>query len=206
MIGILNYGMGNLGSIRNMLARLSRRAEIIQTVAELDACERLILPGVGAFDTGMRNLEQSGFRDALEAFARSGKPILGICLGMQLLASKSDEGHLPGLGWINAEVRRITRPAENQEFQQLKIPHMGWNIATAKIDSRLFRDLPPDPRFYFVHSYHVVCASDHDVSATIQYGSTLTAAIESKNIFGVQFHPEKSHKFGMKVLENFAQC
>jgi glutamine amidotransferase len=205
VIGILEYGMGNVGSIKNMLNRISVSSELISDPAQLDRYDRLILPGVGSFDAGMTRLEQSGLRGRLNELAKQGMPILGICLGMQLLGRRSEEGKLPGLGWIQAEVVRFLVEAHSTS-ERLKVPHMGWNIVSPTNDPPLFQCLAGEPRFYFVHSYHMVCDNPADVIATVNYGGPVTAAVQHGNILGVQFHPEKSHKFGMKLLENFAKC
>jgi glutamine amidotransferase len=204
MITIIDYGMGNLGSILNMCRHLGIPAETSGDPATVVRAEKLILPGVGAFDAGMEKLDQSGLREALDQrVVRENAPILGICLGMQLLARRSEEGVRPGLGWIAADVVRFQSPEGRQP--PLQIPHMGWSHLTPRLDSRLFAGLPADPRFYFVHSYHVVCDQPGDISATTEHGGTITAAIERGHILGTQFHPEKSHRFGMQLLRNFAR-
>lgn len=205
MIGILEYGMGNVGSIQNMLNRLSVPNELVRDPDLLDKYDRLILPGVGAFDAGIARLDQSRLRFRLDELASQGMPILGICLGMQLLGRRSEEGKVSGLGWIQADVIRFKVDAPSVAHR-LKVPHMGWNVVSPVNDPQLFQGLPDEPRFYFVHSYHVVCDDPADVIATVRYGGTVTAAVRHGNIHGVQFHPEKSHKFGMKLLENFSKC
>lgn len=203
MIGIVNYGVGNLASILNMLKRLAVPACIVNSPAEMDLATKLILPGVGSFDAGMTSLNESGLLPRLTARVQEEKvPVLGICLGMQMLSEQSEEGVGPGLGWI---------PGRTVKFQfgdnpaKLKIPHMGWNIAIPNPEAKLFKDCGVDPRYYFVHSYHVVCQDPAHVAASVNYGMLATAAVESGNVYGVQFHPEKSHKFGMKILENFSK-
>lgn len=204
MITIIDYGMGNLGSILNMCRHLGIPAEISGDPATVVHAEKLILPGVGAFDAGMEKLEKSGLREALDQrVVRENAPILGICLGMQLLARRSEEGVLPGLGWIAADVVRFRSPEGRQP--PLQIPHMGWSHLNPRLNSRLFADLPADPRFYFVHSYHVVCDLPDDIAATTDHGGMITASIEHAQILGTQFHPEKSHRFGMQLLRNFAR-
>jgi glutamine amidotransferase len=205
MIGILEYGMGNVGSIKNMLNRISVASEMVTDANLLDRYDRLILPGVGSFDAGMTKLDQSGLRTRLNELAAQGMPILGICLGMQLLGRRSEEGKLPGLGWIEADVVRFTVDAA-LATARLKVPHMGWNVVTPVNEPRLFQNLLTEPRFYFVHSYHMACDDPADVIAWVNYGGQVTAAVRHGNIHGVQFHPEKSHKFGMKLLENFSRC
>ena len=202
MIAIINYGLGNLGSILNMLKKIGAPAIISSDTEEILRADKLILPGVGAFDNGMKNLNALGLIPVVEEKVLHNKtPILGICLGMQLMTKNSEEGTLPGLGWIDAETIRFRHePAMN-----LKIPHMGWNSVAAAKDSPLFKGMYPDPRFYFVHSFHAVCYNAQDVLATSHYGYDFVSAFQRGNIMGVQFHPEKSHKYGMRLLNNFAE-
>ena len=202
MIGIIDYGMGNLGSIQNMLTRLGIESEITSDLDRIRAADKLILPGVGAFDKAMTNLQERGMISVLtELVLEEKKKFLGICLGMQLISKRSEEGHLPGLGWIDADTVRF----KFSEEHSLRIPHMGWNTVSIKKESCLFKDMYEEPRFYFVHSYHVVCHSNETVLTSTNYGFDFTSGIENENIYGLQFHPEKSHKFGMKILRNFAE-
>jgi imidazole glycerol-phosphate synthase subunit HisH len=201
MIIIADFRVGNVRSVLNMLARLQVPARISSSPEDLHSATKIILPGVGAFDTGMRRLRESGLAEVLRRrVLEEGVPLLGICLGMQLLARGSSEGETPGLGWLDADVVRFEAPPEGG----LKIPHMGWNHVEARPGSRLFVDMPPVPRFYFVHSYHFVARHMPDVAAVATHGGPFVAAIEHDNILGVQFHPEKSHRFGMQLLHNFA--
>ncbi len=196
--------MGNLGSIRNMLHHIGKQSVISGNASEIRQADKLILSGVGAFDHGMQRIRDSGLLSVLTDRATADKvPILGICLGMQLFTRSSEEGSLAGLGWLSASTVRF-RPDPAGPVP-LKIPHMGWNLVHVEKDSRLFRGMNEPPRFYFVHSYHVVCEEKGDVVGTTQYGTDFVSAVEKENLFGVQFHPEKSHKFGMKLLENFAE-
>jgi glutamine amidotransferase len=200
MISVLNYGMGNLGSVLNMLKRIGVQAEIVDDPASLSMATKILLPGVGAFDNAMKRINESGFREVLDKKALVEKvPILGICLGMQLLTRGSEEGVLPGLGWIAADTIRFP------DAPGLKVPHMGWNVVKKAKSSPLTADLPPEPRFYFVHSYRVHVDNEQDSILKCHYGIEFDAAIQHGSIFGAQFHPEKSHKFGMQFLKNFAR-
>ena len=200
MVGIINYGLGNLGSIQNMLKVIGEKAVISFDPEELDKCDRYILPGVGAFDAGMKKLNESGLTDYIKKKANEKKPILGICLGMQLLGRKSEEGILPGLGLI---------PFDNIRFKlddtDLKVPHMGWDIVDFKQDNPLLKGLTGIQRYYFVHSYHAQCDFNENVLMTCDYGYEFAASVVKDNIIGVQFHPEKSHNFGMSLLRNFVK-
>jgi imidazole glycerol-phosphate synthase subunit HisH len=202
LIGILDYGIGNVGSIRNMLKKAGAASEIVHTAAELSACQKLILPGVGAFDEGMERLDGSGMHMALDEANAQGKPILGICLGMQMLGLSSEEGHLAGLGYVPFRNVRFRFPAE----AALKVPHMGWNVVTlSKPEDSLLRGLTGQQRYYFVHSFYAVCENPADTLLSCDYGIPFTAAIAHDNVWGTQFHPEKSHRFGMALLKNFAE-
>lgn len=198
MIVIVDYGMGNVGSIRNMLKRIGKDSTISADPNVIKSASMLILPGVGAFDNGMRRLHQLSLIPLLnQKVLQEHTPVLGICLGMQLFTARSEEGSLPGLGWIDAETVRFSLPAESQK----KIPHMGWNYIEPKCHPEFWKELEQS-RYYFVHSYRVQCKNPSDVMATADYGGTFTAAICRGNIFGTQFHPEKSHRFGMTLLRN----
>lgn len=201
MITIVDYGCGNLGSIQNMIKKIGGKAQISSDALQIASADKLILPGVGAFDTGIKNLHDKGLWDVLNKRVLEDKiPILGICLGMQLMTKSSEEGVLSGLSWIEAETKRF-------DFDNLsekrKIPNMGWNYIQLKKSSILFNGMYENPKFYFVHSYYVNCNQQEDVLAQAEYGNIYDCAFEKDNIFGVQFHPEKSHKYGMKLLENF---
>ncbi len=203
MIVIVDYGMGNLGSITNMLKKIGVSTRVSSDAHEIEAAEKLILPGVGAFDTGMVRLHELGLLDVLDRTALARKtPILGICLGMQLLMKRSEEGLLPGLGWIDGEAIRFRFDPKQSN---LKIPHMGWNSVTIHREGSLVKGMDQDVRFYFVHSYHVVCNDWQDVLTTTDYGYSFVSAVQRDNIMGAQFHPEKSHKFGMNLLKNFVE-
>lgn len=201
MIGVLDYGLGNVGAIVNMLRAVGAESVITSDPVEIAGCDRLILGGVGAFDVGMENMRARGLEALLNERAARGTPILGICLGMQLMARSSEEGATPGLGWIAADVKRILVP----EDSGLKIPHMGWNTVRVARDNPLIPNDGEEHRFYFVHSFHAVCDDPSDILATAHHGSDLTASFSRGNLFGVQFHPEKSHRFGMDLMRRFAE-
>ncbi len=203
MIVVIDYGMGNIGSVLNMLKKVGANAQPSSEPGVIAAADKLILPGVGAFDNGMQNIREKGLIDVLnEKVLVHQTPILGICLGVQLFSRRSEEGTLPGLGWIEGDTIRFRFSSSENN---LKIPHMGWNKIKIQRDNALLTGFDDPPRFYFVHSYHLVCHHPEDVLATSHYGIEFTAAVWRGNIMGTQFHPEKSHKFGLKVLNNFAR-
>jgi glutamine amidotransferase len=203
MITIIDYGMGNLRSIQNKLERVKVQASISSNPHEIERAEKLILPGVGAFGKGMKNLEDSGLIDLLnKRIKEQHVPILGICLGMQLFCAKSEEGNVNGLGWINAEIKRFN--FENLP-DKLRIPHMGWNSIKIKSNHALLDGVPDGSRFYFVHSYHIDKEASQFTTATAHYGYDFPAIIHYDNIWGTQFHPEKSHQAGLQILKNFAE-
>ena len=204
MIVIIDYGMGNLGSILNMLKRVGvKDAKVSSDPKEIEQAEKLILPGVGAFDTGMQRLRETGLIGLLnEKVLKAKTPTLGVCLGMQLLTKISEEGELPGLGWLDAETIRFRF---DQKKTGLKIPHMGWNTVQIQREGTLFKDMYVEPRFYFVHSFHVVSHNPQDVLATTEYGYDFASVLQQGHIMAAQFHPEKSHKFGMKLYKNFVE-
>ena len=204
MMVIVDYGMGNLRSILNKLQRVDAEAIISSEVEDIEKAEKLILPGVGSFAAGMDNLEKYNLIPILTKKVIEEKvPILGICLGMQLLTRRSEEGNADGLGWIDAETKQFVFERNNTK---LKIPHMGWNSIDIRSDSILLKDIPVNSTFYFVHSYHVCCNGTNSVVATTNYGYDFTSVIEKENVFGTQFHPEKSHKNGVRLLKNFVEC
>jgi len=203
MISIVDFGIGNLGSVSNMLNYIGAPNKIISSSDEILAATKLILPGVGNWDHGSTKIQQSGLKSALdEAVLISRVPILGICLGMQLLTERSEEGILPGLGWIPGSVVKF-RSAVTKKG--LRIPHMGWNMVRVVKQSALTDQLAEDARFYFVHSYHMECNDSDDVLMVASHGYEFTCAVQRDNIWGVQFHPEKSHKFGVEFMKLFSE-
>lgn len=196
---IVGFGIGNLGAIPNMLQRLGVDTRISRDPATIRAADRLILPGVGAFDAAIQALRKYDLVPVLNDRVQAGLPVLGLCLGMEIMASDSEEGTLPGLGWIPGRVVRFTLPPGDVR----RIPHMGWNYITPVTDLPLLHELGERPRFYFAHSYHFVAASPGDVAATTTYGIPFASVIHHDNVTGIQFHPEKSHRFGLKLFENF---
>lgn len=202
MIAILNYGLGNLVSIKNMFKRIGADATITDDVAVVKSASKILLPGVGHFKQGMKNLSEGGWVDLLnDEVLNKKKPILGICLGAQLMTEHSEEGDVNGLGWVDATTEKF----DSTKLSNLPVPHMGWSDINVVNDSKLLEDLPQDPRFYFVHAYHFRFRNDAEVTATARYGYDFACAFRKGNVFGAQFHPEKSHKFGMKVFENFSK-
>lgn len=200
VIVIVDYGMGNLASIQNMIKKVGGEAVVSSNPEELLNASALIFPGVGAFDNAITKLEESGLKDSILNFVESGRPFLGICLGMQLLLDGSEEGELKGLGLIKGKAKKFSF-----DDPGLKVPHMGWNKVTPKngAEKTLYKGLEEENRFYFVHSFHVECEEPADVFATADYGIEFVCSVNRGNVYGAQFHPEKSHKFGMKFFENF---
>lgn len=200
MIAILDYGLGNLGSIANMLKVIGEKSVITSSKEDVARANGIILPGVGAFDAGMKRLNESGLADVIKHNAKEGKKILGICLGMQLLGRKSEEGNMDGLGLIPFECVRF-----HFDDKTLKIPHMGWDVVDIKQTHPLVKRLDGSQRYYFVHSYHAVCDKEENVLMTCDYGYSFAASVVNDNVIGVQFHPEKSHDFGLALLGNFVK-
>lgn len=197
-ISLLSYGLGNLGSVINMLKRVGVQPRIISSPDEILNSDRVLLPGIGAFDAGMRRLDEQGLTPALQEFAASGRPIFGICLGMQLLLNGSEEGSRPGLGLIQGSSFRF------QPDTGLRVPHMGWNLVAPTRTDPLVADLPDESRFYFVHSYWVRPTDEDHVLGVTSYGVEFASVIRRGNVMGAQFHPEKSHAFGQQILRNFS--
>lgn len=203
MIAIVNYGSGNVQALATIFGKLGVPCRLASTPADLRECDRALLPGVGSFDRVAAALASSGMHDALQHMVREqGKPILGICVGMQLLARRSEEGALPGLGWIAADVCKFTTPAAEKP---LRLPHMGWNDVRPTRTHALFTGVELELGFYFLHSFHLICDNSADVLAEAEYGAPFAAAVASGNVLGVQFHPEKSHAAGVRLLKNFSE-
>ena len=202
MIAIVDYGMGNLGSILNMLKSIGANALITADVDKIYKADKIILPGVGAFDTAMNKINNSELLPLLNEKALVSKiPILGICLGMQLLTNSSEEGILPGLGWIDGQTICFKGVVD----MQFKVPHMGWNLVHSQKKHNLIQDFKDEVRFYFVHSYYVKVNHLENSLLKTEYGINFDSAIIKDNIFGVQFHPEKSHKYGKQLFKNFVK-
>lgn len=202
MITIIDYGLGNIRAFVNVYERLNIKTKIARTSEDIKGSSKIILPGVGAFDYAMSQLNASGMRDELEKQVLENKiPVIGICVGMQMLAKSSDEGVLPGLGWIDGNVKLFdvsTIPYKTQ------LPHMGWNTIEPVNNNALLNGFNNQSRFYFLHSYYFVCNNSADIISNTEYGTMYTSAVNSENIYGIQFHPEKSHSNGVQLLHNFA--
>ena len=199
-IGIIDYGMGNLRSVLNALAEIGQEAELVGAPEAVAACDRIIVPGVGAFQEAMENLRRTGMVAALNTHVAAGKPLLGICLGMQLICRRSyEDGEHEGLGWIDAEVRHFP-PGEG-----IKVPHMGWNAIEYDAPHPLLAEVETGADVYFVHSYYVDCTDAGDTIGRTEHGIRFTSMVAHDNVCGMQFHPEKSQSVGMRLLANFAK-
>lgn len=198
MISVIDYGIGNIGSILNMLRKIGAPCQAVSSPDVIAQAEKLVLPGVGSFDAGMQALTYTGTGPAITQAVGRGVPLLGVCLGMQLMMEGSAEGKLPGLGLVPGRCEKFAL-----QDHKLRVPHMGWNIATPVANAALFDPNEPELRYYFVHTYHVVCDDPADVAATTRYGVPFTSALQHRNIYGAQFHPEKSHRFGMDMFRRF---
>ena len=202
MITIIDYGVGNLASIKNMLKKAGFESVVSSDEESLEKADKIILPGIGAFDHCMQKFNQSGLRPIVtRKVIEEKKILLGICVGLQMLMESSEEGIEPGLAWIGGKTVKFKK----DKLGDLKVPHMGWTDVTVSKPSALIRDIGEKPRFYFVHSYYVQPIHPEDELLRSSYGYDFTAAVNRENIFGVQFHPEKSHRYGMKILENFGR-
>ncbi|MBG7006951.1 imidazole glycerol phosphate synthase subunit HisH [Pseudomonas aeruginosa] len=203
MITIIDYGIGNIQAFVNVYKRLHIPAQVARVNSDLKNVKKLVLPGVGSFDHAMLRFTESGMREAVEFLVKDkGIPVLGICVGMQMLADRSDEGKLPGLGWIPGHVRSFRSVTG---LQNIAMPHMGWNDVVSVGNNPLFNGLEQGARFYFLHSFYFESLYLEHVAAGTFYGHDFNSAVSRDNIFGVQFHPEKSHHFGVKLLKNFAE-
>jgi imidazole glycerol-phosphate synthase subunit HisH len=201
MITIVDYGMGNLGSVFNMFKKIGVASIITSDLEEINSADKLLLPGVGSFDKAMQKITTSGIKEILDQkILIEQTPILGICLGMQLLTNSSEEGTEKGLGYINASAKKFVF-----NDNKMKVPHMGWNLVNESTKSKLTENFIEESRFYFVHSYYVEVVNQENSILKTNYGLEFDSAIQHKNVYGAQFHPEKSHKFGMKLFENFAK-
>jgi len=202
MITIVNYGMGNLGSVLNMFKKVGAQAQVSSDLEVIRKASKILLPGVGAFDTAIQRIHAVGMKEVLDHKALEEKiPVLGICLGMQLLTEGSEEGKLPGLGWIKGSTFNF----KNRIDSNLKVPHMGWNTVRISKQTALTKGYEGEIKFYFVHSYYVLVKNENNSMMKTGYGVEFDSAVVNDNIFGAQFHPEKSHKFGMKLFENFSK-
>jgi glutamine amidotransferase len=201
MINIIDYGAGNIGSIQNMIRRLGGESRIVHDAQSILSSDKLILPGVGNFDHGMQMLIDKNLIEPIKTFMNlKQRPLLGICLGAQLLTKKSEEGQLDGLGFFDAEVLHFSKLANTEN---IRIPHMGWNFIRYEDDKQLLCNLPEQPRFYFVHSYYLQSNVSSEVLCTANYNVSFAAGLQKDNVWAVQFHPEKSHKYGMQLFQNF---
>lgn len=201
MLTIVNYGVGNLSSMQNMLTKIGVPSLVSNNEYEISKAEKLILPGVGAFDTCAERLNESGLMTVLQERVIDNKiPVLGVCVGMQLMLDSSEEGIMPGLGWVKGKAVRFNK---DMLSEKLKIPHMGWSEIGVSKKTNLLDGFQEDPRYYFVHSFHALLENNDDELFSAIHGYQFTAGIQHGNVTGVQFHPEKSHKFGMKLLFNF---
>ncbi|MFH6937377.1 imidazole glycerol phosphate synthase subunit HisH [Flavobacterium sp. FlaQc-30] len=203
MITIVDYGVGNINAFVNVYKRVNVPTKIAKVAADLENVQKIILPGVGHFDHAMSELIKSGMREKLDELVMGKKiPVIGICVGMQMMGNSSDEGKLAGLGWIDASIRKFD---ETKIKQVTRLPHMGWNDVSPIISNPLFDGLEKDALFYFLHSYYFECNNKNDVLATSDYGGEFACAAHHENVYGIQFHPEKSHHYGETLLHNFAK-
>lgn len=203
MITIVNYGMGNLGSVKNMFKKIGAECEVTGDPDKIEMADKILLPGVGSFDSAIKRIDERGLREVLDKKAKLDKvPILGICLGMQLMVDGSEEGKRSGLSWISGYAHKF----HFDQDERLKVPHMGWNLVDISNPCKLTSEFYEESRFYFVHSFYVKVTREKDSMLKTEYGDTVfDSGIHHENLFGTQFHPEKSHKFGMKLFDNFAR-
>ncbi len=202
MIGIIDYGVGNIKAFANIYKNLNIPFKIVKDISEFENITKLILPGVGSFDHAMISLQNSGMKEKLDELVLEKKiPVIGICVGMQMLAKSSEEGTLNGLGWIDGIVKKF----DKSKIKNAPLPHMGWNNLKIEKKNKIFDNLEENPRYYFLHSYYFECENKEDVIATATYGEKFDCMINHKNIYGIQCHPEKSHHNGMQLLKNFGE-
>ncbi|EKT4473775.1 imidazole glycerol phosphate synthase subunit HisH [Pseudomonas putida] len=200
MIVVVDYGVGNIASVLNMLKRVGAKAKASNSREDIEQADKLILPGVGAFDAGMQTLRNSGLIEVLnEQVLNKRKPVMGVCLGSQMLGNGSEEGNEPGLGWVDMDIVRF------EKRDGRKVPHMGWNEVNPQLLHPILTGIDHKSRFYFVHSYYMLPRNSENILLTANYDQQFTAAVVKDNIFGFQFHPEKSHKFGMQLFKNFVE-
>ena len=205
MIGIINYGVGNISAFVNIYKQLNIPLKIVSRESDLLDVSKIILPGVGHFDYAMTKFQASGMKDLIDKMVTIDKvPVIGICVGMQMMARRSDEGVLDGLGWIDADVKRFDADTYYRNMA-LPLPHMGWNDVYTVKSSPLLKHLEEDAKFYFLHSYYFVCHNQDNIVATAEYGAKFTCISNHGNVYGIQCHPEKSHKYGVQLLKNFAE-
>jgi glutamine amidotransferase len=203
MITIIDYGLGNINAIYMAYKNLDIPVKIASTSSDLENARKLILPGVGSFDYAMEKLNKSGMRDMLDDLVQTDKiDILGICVGMQMLTKSSEEGNHPGLGWLDADVKRFNQEIKNYK---LSVPHMGWNNITPKRENLLLTGLCSSSYFYFLHSFYFESHDNTNIVSTTKYGFDFVSTVNNENIYGVQFHPEKSHQSGIQLLKNFSE-
>lgn len=202
MIGIIDYGVGNIKAFCNIYEQLNLPFKIVKNIDDFSNVSKLILPGVGSFDHAMTSLQNSGMKEKLDELVLEKKfPVIGICVGMQMLANSSEEGVLKGLGWIDAVVKKF----DKTKIKNGPLPHMGWNTLNIKKDNKIFQNLEEEPRYYFLHSYYFECNDKEDVIATANYGEEFDCMVNHENIYGIQCHPEKSHHNGIQLLKNFGE-
>lgn len=203
MVVVIDYGVGNVGSICNMLRKIGASSVASCRPQDIESASHIVLPGVGLFDEAIKNLHTSNILPTIEnRVLDRGVPLLGICVGMQLLTNGSEEGQLPGLGWIDANTVKFL---PSSGTPGLKVPHMGWNTVDISKSALLFHNIEGEQKFYFLHSYYISCSDQEDILTTTTYGCNFVSSFEKDNIVGVQFHPEKSHKYGMSLLRNFIE-